>query len=97
MLYYKILDIVIKYTRFGVKNECEVKRLLMTEYEKRAKVYLKTQMAKADMDYPRLAELLKEKGLNESRENLANKINRGKFSFAFALMVCELLEHKIAD
>ena len=94
MLYYKILDIVIKYTRFGVKNECEVKRLLMTEYEKRAKVYLKTQMAKADIDYPRLAELLKEKGLNESRENLAN---RGKFSFAFALMVCELLEHKIAD
>ena len=66
----------------------------MTEYEKRAKVYLKTQMAKADIDYPRLAELLKE---NEPRENLANKINRGKFSFAFALMVCELLEHKIAD
>ena len=69
----------------------------MTAYEKRAKVYLKTQMAKADIDYPKLAEQLKEKGVNESRENLANKINRGKFSFAFALMVCELLEHKIAD
>lgn len=69
----------------------------MTAYEKRAKIYLKTQMAKADIDYSRLAELLKEKGVNESRENLANKINRGKFSFAFALMVCELLEHKIAD
>ncbi|WP_394352348.1 DUF6471 domain-containing protein [Campylobacter californiensis] len=35
--------------------------------------------------------------MNESRENLANKINRGKFSFAFALIVCKLLEHKIAD
>lgn len=63
----------------------------MTEYEKRAKVYLKTQMARADIDYPRLAELLKEKGVNESRENLANKINRGKFSFAFALIVLDVL------
>ena len=59
----------------------------MTAYEKRAKVYLKTQMAKADIDYPKLAE----KGVNESRENLANKINRGKFSFAFALMILDTL------
>lgn len=63
----------------------------MTKYEKRAKVYLKTQIAKADIDYPRLAELLKERGVKESRENLANKINRGKFSFAFALMVLDVL------
>jgi len=67
----------------------------MTDYEKRAKVYLKTQMARADIDYPRLAELLKEKGVNESRENLANKINRGKFSFAFALIVLDVLGTKI--
>lgn len=67
----------------------------MTEYEKRAKVYLKIQMAKADIDYPRLAELLKEKGINESRENLANKINRGKFSFAFALMILDALNVRL--
>ena len=97
MPYCKNLDIVIKNIRLGITNEYKPKRLPMTEYEKRAKVYLKIQMAKADIDYPRLAELLKEKGVNESRENLANKINRGKFSFAFALMVCKLLEHKIAD
>ena len=63
----------------------------MSAYEKRAMVYLKTQMAKADIDYPKLAEQLKEKGVNESRENLANKINRGKFSFAFALMILDTL------
>jgi hypothetical protein len=63
----------------------------MTEYEKQAKVYIKTQMTKADIDYPKLVELLKEKGINETRENLANKINRGKFSFAFALMVLDVL------
>ena len=67
----------------------------MTEYEKRAKVYLKTQMARADIDYPRLAELLKEKGVNESRENLENKINRGKISFAFDLIVLDVLCTKI--
>lgn len=66
----------------------------MTEYEKQAKVYIKTQMTKADIDYPKLVELLKEKGINETRENLANKINRGKFSFAFALMVLDILNCK---
>jgi hypothetical protein len=60
-------------------------------YEQRAKIYIKTQMAKADIDYPKLAELLKEKGINETRENLANKINRGKFSFAFAIAILDVL------
>lgn len=91
MPYCKILDIIIKNICLGITNEYKPKRLSMTDYEKRAKVYLKTQMARADIDYPRLAELLKEKGVNESRENLANKINRGKFSFAFALIVLDVL------
>ena len=95
MPYCKILDIIIKNICLGITNEYKPKRLSMTEYEKRAKVYLKTQMARADIDYPRLAELLKEKGVNESRENLANKINRGKFSFAFALIVLDVLGTKI--
>ena len=60
-------------------------------YEQRAKIYIKTQMAKADIDYPKLAELLKEKGINETRENLANKINRGKFSFAFEIAILDVL------
>lgn len=64
-------------------------------YEQRAKIYIKTQMAKADIDYPKLAEILKEKGINETRENLANKINRGKFSFAFALMILDALNINI--
>lgn len=48
-------------------------------------------MVKADVDYPKLVELLKEIGVDETRENLANKINRGKFSFAFALQVFKIL------
>ena len=41
-------------------------------------------MAKRDINYQMFSNLLKEIGVNETRENLANKINRGKFSFAFA-------------
>lgn len=67
----------------------------MIEYEKQAKIYIKTAMAKADIDYPKLVELLKEKGINETRENLANKINRGKFSFALTLVIMEALGLKI--
>ncbi|EAK5529330.1 DUF6471 domain-containing protein [Campylobacter lari] len=61
------------------------------DYLKRAKIIIKTEMAKHDVDYPKLVELLKETGVDETRENLANKINRGKFSFVFALQVFEAL------
>lgn len=64
----------------------------MKNYEKQAKLILKTEMAKRDIDYPMLSNLLKKIGVNETRENLANKINRGKFSFAFALQILEVLQ-----
>lgn len=54
-------------------------------------------MAKYDVDYPKLAEMLNEMGVYETRENLANKINRGKFSFAFALQIFEVLGCKKID
>ncbi|WP_219350595.1 DUF6471 domain-containing protein [Campylobacter ureolyticus] len=49
-------------------------------------------MTKRDIDYPMLSNLLKEIGVNETRENLANKINHSKFSFAFALQILEVLQ-----
>ena len=67
------------------------------DYLKQAKVIIKTEMAKADVDYPKLVELLKDMGIDETRENLANKINRGKFSFAFALQVFNALGSKKID
>lgn len=39
-----------------------------------------------------LSNLLKEIGVNETRENLANEINRSKFNFAFALQILEVLQ-----
>ncbi|WP_317381185.1 DUF6471 domain-containing protein [uncultured Helicobacter sp.] len=50
-------------------------------------------MAKADMDYPKLVELLK--NISKTRENLANKINCGKLNFAFTLMLLDIIGVKI--
>ena len=51
-------------------------------------------MAKRDIDYPMLSNLLKEIGVNETRENLTNKINSSKFSFAFDLQIMKVLQVK---
>ncbi len=54
-----------------------------------AKGILKAELAKRDVSYPQLAELLKGLGVEETPENLANKINRGKFSAIFLFQCLE--------
>lgn len=62
------------------------------EFAKLAKTIIKTELVKRDIDYPKLSEMLeKEKKIIISRENLSNKINRGTFSFTFALQIFEVL------
>lgn len=48
-----------------------------------AKRLLKAELAKRDITYLQLTEFLGQLGMRESPENLASKINRGKFSAAF--------------
>ncbi len=66
----------------------EVKKI---DWKNRAKTLIKSEIAKQDIDYIELAEKLKEIGIEDSQINLANKINRGTFSFLFALQVFEVL------
>jgi len=54
-----------------------------------AKGILKAELAKRDVSYPQLVELLKGLGVEETPENLANKINRGKFSAIFLFQCLE--------
>jgi len=61
------------------------------DYSKKAKTIIKTELAKRDLDYPELADMLKDIGVEENRNNLSNKINRGTFSFIFALQVFKVL------
>jgi hypothetical protein len=66
------------------------------EWKNRAKSIIKAELARQNIDYVQLAERLKERlHLEEDNINLSNKINRGTFSFIFALQIFEVLELKI--
>lgn len=57
------------------------------DWNSKAKRIIKSELAKREIDYIKLAELMKEIGVDEKQANIANKINRGTFSFAFALQI----------
>ncbi|PHS55998.1 MAG: hypothetical protein COB17_10580 [Sulfurimonas sp.] len=65
------------------------------DYAKKAKTIIKTELAKKDIDYPELADMLRDIGVEENRNNLSNKINRGTFSFIFVLQVFKVLDINI--
>jgi hypothetical protein len=64
---------------------------MQIDWKNRAKTLIKSEIAKQDIDYIELAKKLNEIGVKDSQINLANKINRGAFSFLFALQVFEVL------
>ena len=62
------------------------------EWQDRVKGLLKAELAKRNINYVQLAELLAEAyGSTESPQNLSNKIARGKFSAIFMVQVCEVI------
>jgi hypothetical protein len=54
-------------------------------WEDRARLFLKAELARADIGYRELAERLKKHGMKESEASIANKISRGTFSATFLL------------
>lgn len=61
-------------------------------YEKQAKDLLKNLREDKELTYAQLADRLKQHGVTLEVHALINKINRGRFSFAFALQVLAALE-----
>jgi len=61
------------------------------EYIQKAKTIIKTELVKRDIDYPKLADMMIKIGIDENRNNLSNKINRGTFSFIFVMQVFDAL------
>lgn len=57
------------------------------EWNSKAKRLIKSELAKREIDYIKLAELMNAIGVNEKQVNIANKINRGAFSLGFALQI----------
>ena len=60
-----------------------------------ARRLLKGELARREITYPQLTEMLSQLGVRESPENLANKINRGKFSAAFLLQCLEAIDCRL--
>lgn len=61
----------------------------------KARQIVKSEMAKRDLNYIKLAKLMNLKGYKETQDTLRTKINRGTFSFYFFLAFCSSLEINI--
>lgn len=57
------------------------------QWRQLAKGLLKSEIARRDLNYVEVSEKLKAIGVNESSQNISNKIGRGKFSAVFMLQV----------
>ncbi len=61
------------------------------DWNNKAKALIKVELAKKDIGYEELEQLLLNIGVVENKLNIANKLNRGKFSFSFALQIFKAL------
>ena len=58
----------------------------------KARQVIKSELAKRDINYIKLAELMNKKGYKENSDAIRTKIHRGSFSFSFFLEVCDSLD-----
>lgn len=61
------------------------------EWNQRATNIIKSEMARAGVGYEELISRLQQIGIEESYKGIANKINRGAFSFAFFMQCMKAL------
>jgi len=58
----------------------------------RAKEFLKKELKNRKITYIKLSKIMKDKGFEYSENTIRSKINRGSYSFAFLLEVCDSLD-----
>jgi len=63
--------------------------------KEKARQFIKSELAKRDINYVKLAKLMKDKGYTENPDTIRTKVHRGSFSFAFLLEVCDSLDINI--
>ena len=61
----------------------------------RAKEFIKDEIKKQKITYAELSTLMEIKGYIYSENTIRSKVNRGSFSFAFLLEVCDSLSKDI--
>ncbi|MDQ7083806.1 MAG: DUF6471 domain-containing protein [Sulfurovum sp.] len=65
--------------------------------KEKAREIINNELKKRKISYPKLSQMMKEKGYIYSDNTIRTKIHRGTFSFVFMLEVCESLEIEIID
>lgn len=58
----------------------------------KARQFIKSELAKQDINYVQLSEVMNKKGYKETPNTIRTKIHRGTFSFTFLLQVCDSLD-----
>lgn len=61
------------------------------DWESKVKGLLKAELKRRDVTYQQLADKLAEVGVQETPENIANKVSRGKFSAVFLVQCLEVI------
>lgn len=64
------------------------------DWRREARRLLRAQLALKDLDYKGLARALEKVGIDEKPKSLANKVQRGTFSFSFFLQCMYVLDVK---
>ena len=61
------------------------------DWKKQATTIIKVELAKQNIDYSELSKKMENIGIEEDKSNIANKLSRGTFSFAYALQIFKAL------
>jgi len=65
------------------------------DWNNQAKNILKAELVRQDIKYDELILRLNKMGVSENYKALANKINRGRFTFVFFMQCMEAINKKI--
>lgn len=61
------------------------------DWKEHVRGLVKAELAKRNVNYIRLSKMLSEKGIDESPQNLSNKISRGTFGAIFMIQILEII------
>lgn len=62
-----------------------------SDWKKYVKGLLKAEIAKRNLNYVDIAERLQQIGVNESPQNISNKIGRGTFGAIFMMQILQVI------
>ncbi len=69
----------------------------LAAYELEARRMVKAEMARREVSYKQLSILLEQRGVGISSQALTNRLSRGGFSFAFAMLLFSILKVEKLD